>query len=160
MTAAEGINEKADRVGSMLERLEPTLSTIEKLQESGIIAMVEAFADEFDNIFNFATKVEIFNAATLVIKLLRRFSNFANSDDIDRLMAILEKVDVGKLAQIIEVALPCLTEADEALKPYSENREKLGVKEIVNELRSPEMRIIISVAKKLSNCVMEKSSKP
>ncbi|MEM0168003.1 MAG: hypothetical protein QW515_05175, partial [Thermoplasmatales archaeon] len=59
MTTIDDLYEKLDRIENKLNALEPTINTIEKLQESGIIGMIDGFAEDFDNIFNYSTKMEI-----------------------------------------------------------------------------------------------------
>ncbi|MEM0073826.1 MAG: hypothetical protein QXT54_04890, partial [Thermoplasmatales archaeon] len=159
MTTIDDLYEKLDRIENKLNALEPTINTIEKLQESGIIGMIDGFAEDFDNIFNYSTKMEILDTVTLAIRVLKPLSKVMKKGDIEKLLLLLENVDFNKLIPLLEALASCAPEARDVLKVSSRRKEKMGLMEMMNQIRSPEMAALIAVARKLSGCMLENIDK-
>ncbi|MEM0141704.1 MAG: hypothetical protein QXN66_06740 [Thermoplasmatales archaeon] len=153
MVTIDDLYEKLERIENRLDALEPTIITIEKLQESGIIGMIDGFTEEFDNVFNYATKMEILDSITMAIKIVKSLSKVMEKGNLDRLISIVEKIDFGKITPLLEAAISCAPKAGEILKASSRRKEKIGFMELVNEVRSPEIASLISLAKEFSGCM-------
>jgi len=159
MATLDEVYEKLNKIENKLDALEPTLNTIEKLQESGIIGMLDGFAEEFDNIFNYATKMEIFDMITMAIRILEPLTKMMKKGDIEKLLSLLDKVEIDKLVPLLEAVASCAPKAEEVMGVSSRRKKKVGLMELMNTVRSPEMGALLSMAKELSGCMMENSKK-
>jgi uncharacterized protein YjgD (DUF1641 family) len=159
MATLDEVYEKLNKIENKLDALEPTLNTIEKLQESGIIGMLDGFAEEFDNIFNYATKMEIFDMITMAIRILEPLTKMMKKGDIEKLLSLLDKVEIDKLVPLLEAVASCAPKAEEVMSVSSRRKKKVGLMELMNTVRSPEMGALLSMAKELSGCMMENSKK-
>lgn len=159
MATLDEIYEKLNKIESKLDALEPTLNTIEKLQESGIIGMLDGFAEEFDNIFNYATKMEVFDMITMAVRVIEPLTKMMKKGDIEKLLSVLDKVEIDKLIPMLEALAACAPKADEVMKVSSRRKKKIGLMELMNTVRSPEMGALLSLARELSGCMMENSKK-
>ncbi|MGC8547167.1 MAG: hypothetical protein ACP5MU_05895 [Thermoplasmata archaeon] len=159
MATLDEIYEKLNKIENKLDALEPTLNTIEKLQESGIIGMLDGFAEEFDNIFNYATKMEIFDMITMAIRVLEPLTKMMKKGDIEKLLSLLDKVEIDKFVPLLEAVASCAPKAEEVMSVSSRRKKKVGLMELMNTVRSPEMGALLSMAKELSGCMMENSKK-
>ncbi len=159
MATLDEVYEKLNKIESKLDALEPTLNTVEKLQESGIIGMLDGFAEEFDNIFNYATKMEIFDMITMAIRVLEPLTKMMKKGDIEKLLSLLDKVEIDKLVPLLEAVASCAPKAEEVMSVSSRRKKKMGLMELMNTVRSPEMSALLSMAKELSGCMMENSKK-
>ncbi|MEM0167812.1 MAG: hypothetical protein QW515_04205 [Thermoplasmatales archaeon] len=79
--------------------------------------------------------------------------------DIEKLLLLLENVDFNKLIPLLEALASCAPEARDVLKVSSRRKEKMGLMEMMNQIRSPEMAALIAVARKLSGCMLENIDK-
>ncbi len=159
MVTIEDVYEKLNKIESRLDSLQPTIDTIEKLQESGIIGMVDGFAEEFDNIFNYATKMEIFDLITMAVKVLEPLTKMMKKGDIEKLLTLLDKVEIDKLIPLLEALASCAPKAEEVLSVSSRRKKKVGLMELMNTVRSPEMGAMLSLVQELSSCMMENNKK-
>jgi len=159
MATLDEVYEKLERIESKINAIEPTLNTIEKLQESGIIGMLDGFAEEFDNIFNYATKMEILDMVTMAIKILEPLSRMSKKGDIEKLIALLSKADMDKVLPVLEAVLSCAPKVQDVMEVSSRRTKKVRLGELMDLIRSPEMGALLYTAKELSGCVMEDSKK-
>ncbi len=159
MVTIEDVYEKLNKIESRLDSLQPTIDAIEKLQESGIIGMVDGFAEEFDNIFNYATKMEIFDLITMAVKVLEPLTKMMKKGDIEKLLTLLDKVEIEKLIPLLEALASCAPKAEEVMSVSSRRKTKLGLMELLNTVRTPEMGAMLSLVQELSTCMMENNKK-
>jgi uncharacterized protein YjgD (DUF1641 family) len=159
MATLDEVYEKLNKIENKLDALEPTLNTIEKLQESGIIGMLDGFAEEFDNIFNYATKMEIFDMITMAVRVLEPLTKMMKKGDIEKLLSLLDKAEIDKLAPLLEAIVSCAPKAKEVISISSRREKKVGLTELMDIVRSPEMGALLYTAKELSGCVMENNKK-
>ncbi len=157
MVTIDDVYNKLDGIQKKIDSIEPTLKTIEKLQESGVIGMLEGVAEEFDNLFNYASKSEIFDIMTLAIKTLEPLTRIMKKGDIEKLLSVLEKVEVQKLVPLLEAVANCAPKVDEVMKVTAGRKKKMSLMELMNTVRSPEMASLLTIAKELSGCMMENS---
>ncbi len=159
MANLDDIYNKLVKIEEELEEIKPTLETVKKLQESGLIAMIDGVAEEFDNIFNYASKMEILDILTMAVRILEPLTKMMKKGDLDKLIEIFNKVDISKFIPLLEALANCSDKMEDVLKVSAKRKKKMGMMEMLNTVRSPEMAALLSLGKEMSGCLMENTKK-
>ena len=114
------------RIARNAEAIEQVLDTVELLGSSGAIAGLNAGLDEFDDNFSAATRPEL-------------MSMIANG------MMLLGMLSELRYQPFFDLAMHAPAVINEAYPRFRQRREKLGVREAVDLLRSPEIAGILEL---------------
>lgn len=148
--------EKISDLATLLDDLYPTIRALKKLQESGIIAIVDAFADNFDELFNYASKMSILDGISAIIKLAPIANELLKFLDLYQVQENLKNIPWDKVA----FALASLTEF---MAKDFENviipQNKTGMLKTLEEIEKPEMQYLLNIAMKFSKRMMDNMSK-
>jgi len=159
MANLDDVYEKLVKIEEELEEIKPTLETVKKLQEAGLIGMIDGLAEEFDNLFNYASKMELLDLLTITVKVLEPLQKMMKTGELQRLLELLTKVDISKLMPILEAMANCSDKVVDVLEVSSRRKKKMGLMEMLNTVRSPEMAALLYMGKELSGCMMENAKK-
>ena len=114
------------RIARNAEAIEQVLDTVELLGSSGAIAGLNAGLDEFDDNFSAATRPEL-------------MSMIANG------MMLLGMLSELRYQPFFDLAMHAPAVMNEAYPRFRQRREKLGVREAIDLLRSPEIAALLEL---------------
>ena len=114
------------RIARNAEAIEQVLDTVELLGSSGAIAGFNAGLDEFDDNFSAATRPEL-------------MSMIANG------MMLLGVLSELRYQPFFDLAMHAPAVMNEAYPRFRQRREKLGVREAIDLLRSPEIAALLEL---------------
>lgn len=148
MTADDGKRE--DILGKLAE-LEPTINTLRKLQESGLMSVLDAIAEQSDNLFNYASTMELLGAASAAVKLLPILSHVAGLVDPDDLQEKLERIPWKAIINLFTALLDFVGSDLMTIEPPEGKGKTL---KLLSEVRSPEMEYLIRILRAFSTRMM------
>lgn len=150
MTELSG--EEKESLLNLLADLEPTLRTVKKLQDSGIMAVLDALADQSDNLFNYASTMELLGAASAAVKLVPVLSQAAGEADSDEIQDKLSRIPWKTLFRILSALLEFVATDFTSIKP-PEGRTR--TMQVLSEVRSPEMEYMLRLVRAVSLKIMQ-----
>ncbi len=136
-----------------IAELEPTIDTLKKLQDSGIIAALEALSDQADLIINFASNMEILGTMSIMFRLMGIADISMGKVDQDKLIRDAKEIDWGQLFEMLFRILKFIAN-DAKNIPKPAGKQKL--KDALGELRSPETEYLIKLMSGMSKQLMQK----
>ncbi len=149
MTSQDG---RLDDILQKLAELEPTINTLQKLQESGIMSILDAIAEQSDNLFNYASTMELLGAASAAMKILPVLSQIAGMVDTDDLQEKLEHIPWKALINLFTAFLDFVGSDLMSIEPPEGKGKTL---KLLSEVRSPEMEYLIRIVRALSTRMMK-----
>ncbi|WP_075057048.1 hypothetical protein [Thermogymnomonas acidicola] len=84
--------ERVERILEKLSEIEPAINTVKKLQQSGLLAVLDAIAEQSDNIFNYASTMGILDAASAMARIAPLVSDIMGNVDVEALEGKLRSV--------------------------------------------------------------------
>ncbi|GGM76472.1 hypothetical protein GCM10007108_13120 [Thermogymnomonas acidicola] len=152
--------ERVERILEKLSEIEPAINTVKKLQQSGLLAVLDAIAEQSDNIFNYASTMGILDAASAMARIAPLVSDIMGNVDVEALEGKLRSVPWKTLFSALLALLDFIaTDLPKIRAPQG----KVTTLQILSEMRSPGMEYFLRIAESLSTKVMkemgEKDSK-
>ncbi len=136
----------------IVEELLPTIRTIKKLQESGIMAMIDAVADNFDELFNYASSMPLMDGISLLVKIAPMASVLLKSIDMDKLQKSLESIPWDRVAYGFNSITDFMAKDMEKVQiPQT----KASMLRALGEIETPEMQYLLNIAIKFARRIMD-----
>ncbi len=137
---------KIEHLLDELNDLEPTINSLKKLQESGLMGAVDAISEQSDNIFNYATTMTILGAFSAFVKLLPILSKISDNIDFDELQNKISSIQWESLIKVVNVILDFVS----VDLPKIENSSKGGVIRVLSDIKSPETEYLLRIMEEFS----------
>ncbi|MGP6221026.1 hypothetical protein [Caldiplasma sukawensis] len=148
----ENQNERIRNLLQKLSEVEPAIITVKKLQESGILAIIDALSEQSDMIFNYSSNMELLQAFSTFLTILEILNKILSSVDFEYLKEQVNKIPWNKLFNIIGVVLEFIVSDAPKVKPSS---EKISTLKLLSEIKSPGMEFLIRELEVLSERLIE-----
>lgn len=148
-----------DNVNSLLKKIseiEPAINTVKKLQQSGILAVLDAVAEQSDTIFNYASTMDLLGAVSAFSRLVPVLSEVFGNIDMDELEERLRDVPWTTLIGMLMAFLEFLSTDMLSIEPPE---GKVSTLHILSEMKSPGMEFLLRIAESLSTKVMDQIRK-
>lgn len=149
-------NDRLERILSMIEDLEPTLKTVKKLQESGLMSVLDALAEQSDILFNYASTMEILGAASAMIRLIPLISSAVGEMDSERFETGIKAISWGTVFSSLLAAMESMGKGMEKIDMPS---SRPGTMALLSEARSPEMIFLMRLIREVSRGIMDQEIK-
>ena len=144
---------KDDELIGKIKDLEPTVDAIKKLQENGIISVLESLGDQADLILNYGSTMETLGTISLLFRMLGIANISIGKLNQEKLIKDAQEIDWGELFNILFSILRFIAnDARNIPKPAGKQR----LKDAIGELRSPETEYLIALMSDISSLLMKK----
>lgn len=144
------------RALKMIEDLEPTLKTVKKLQESGIISVLDALAEQSDVLFNYASTMDLLGAASAIIRFIPLMSGAVGDLDPERLESGIMAVPWNAVFSSLLAIMKSMGEGMEKIEVTS---SRPGTLALLSEARSPEMTFLMRLMKEIARGMMNQEAR-
>ncbi len=144
---------KDDELIGKIKDLEPTIDAIKKLQENGIISVLESLGDQADLILNYGSTMETLGTISLLFRMLGIANISIGKLNQEKLIKDAQEIDWGELFNILFSILRFIAN-DARNIPKPAGKQKL--KDAIGELRSPETEYLIALMSDISSLLMKK----
>jgi hypothetical protein len=144
---------KDDELIGKIKDLEPTVDAIKKLQENGIISVLESLGDQADLILNYGSTMETLGTISLLFRMLGIANISIGKLNQEKLIKDAQEIDWGELFNILFSILRFIAN-DARNIPKPAGKQKL--KDAIGELRSPETEYLIALMSDISSLLMKK----
>ncbi len=145
-----------DEILQKLAELEPTINTLKKLQESGLMSVLDAIAEQSDNLFNYASTMELLGAASALLKIIPVMSQVAGMVDAEDLQEKLDHIPWKALINLFTAFLDFVGSDLMSIEPPEGKGKTL---KLLSEVRSPEMEYLLRIMRALSTRMMAELKK-
>lgn len=148
----EDQNERMRNLLQKLYEIEPAINTVKKLQESGILAIIDALSEQSDMIFNYSSSMELLDALSTFLKIFEITNKIISSVDVEHLKEQILKIPWDKLLNIMGVVFEFIISDAPKIKP---SQEKISTLKLLSEIKSPGMEFFIRELEMLSEKVIK-----
>ncbi|MCL5732825.1 MAG: hypothetical protein M1285_05455 [Candidatus Thermoplasmatota archaeon] len=149
-------DERMERILRMIEDLEPTLRTVKKLQESGLMAVVDALAEQSDVLFNYASTMDLLGTASALVRFIPLISSAVGDMDPERFEAGIKGVSWNSMFSLLLAVMESVGKGMEKVEIPS---SRPGTLALLSEARSPEMAFLIRLMREIARGVMDQETK-
>ncbi|MEM0156530.1 MAG: hypothetical protein QXN26_00500 [Thermoplasmataceae archaeon] len=147
---------RIEKILGMIEDLEPTLKTIKKLQESGLMSILDALAEQSDVMFNYASSMDILGAASALIRFIPLISSAVGDLDPERLESTMRTISWNTLFSSVLTAIESMgREIGKIEMPSS----RPGIMALLSEARSPETTFLLRLMRGVVRDMMDQEMK-
>ncbi len=143
---------RIERMLGMIEDLEPTLKTIKKLQESGLMSILDALAEQSDAIFNYASTMEVLGAASAVIRFIPIISSAVGDLDNEKLESSMRAISWNALISNLLAAIESIGREMGKIEMPS---TRPGIMALLSEARSPETTFLLRLMRAVARDIMD-----
>ena len=149
-------DERIDRILGMIEDLEPTLKTVKKLQESGLMSVLDALAEQSDVLFNYASTMDLLGTASALVRFIPLISSAVGDLDPERFETGIKEVSWNAVFSLLLAVMESLGKGMEKVEIPS---SRPGALALLSEARSPEMAFLIRLVREIARGIMDQETK-
>ena len=149
-------DERIDRILGMIEDLEPTLRTVKKLQESGLMSILDALAEESDVLFNYASTMDLLGTASALVRFIPLISSAVGDLDPEKFETGIKEVSWNSIFSLMLAVMESVGKGMEKVEIPS---SRPGTLALLSEARSPEMAFLIRLVREIARGIMDQETK-